>query len=134
MRLLRFVGHPAARRPRERLGAPRHSHVWTFRRLPSDWPELWKSLLAGASRVALECLSLRLLESDGACARRAVIDAGLKAVERFFDDEASTLARAIAVTGYIGYPVPQRDRDALFLRYGALNRIEAAATLTPRIT
>jgi hypothetical protein len=38
-------------------------------------------------------------------------------VERFFDDEASALARAITATGYAGYPVPQRDRDALFLRY-----------------
>jgi len=38
-------------------------------------------------------------------------------VERFFDDEASTLAQAIAATGYVGYPVSQRDRDALFLRY-----------------
>src|SRR5438270_823641 len=59
MRLLRFVGHPTARRPRDRLSVPRHSHVCTFRRLPRDWPELWKALLRGASRVALEQLSLR---------------------------------------------------------------------------
>jgi hypothetical protein len=38
-------------------------------------------------------------------------------VERFFEDEVSTLARAITATGYVGYPVPQRERDALFLRY-----------------
>jgi hypothetical protein len=117
MRLLRFVGHPTARRPRDRLSVPRHSHLWTFRRLPRDWPELWEDLLRGASRVALEQLSLRLLEYDGACARSAAIHADLKAVERFFDDEASTLAKAIAATAYGGYPVPQRDRDALFLRY-----------------
>jgi len=122
MRLLRFVGHPTARRPRDRLSVPRHSHVCTFRRLPRDWPELWKALLGGVSRVALEQLSLRLLDYDGACARSAAIHADLLAVERFFADEASTLARAITATGYVGYPVPQRDRDALFLQYRDLRR------------
>lgn len=121
MRLLRFVGHPTARRPHDRLRVPRHSHVWTFRRLPRDWPDMWTTLLRGTSRVALEALSLRLLEHDGACARSAAIDADLKAVERFFADEASTLASAITATGYVGYPVPQRDRDALFLRYRDLH-------------
>jgi hypothetical protein len=47
----------------------------------------------------------------------AAIEADLRAVERFFDAEASTLAAAIAATGYVGYPVPQRDRGVLFLRY-----------------
>src|SRR5688572_7258612 len=66
MRLLRFVGHPTARRPHDRLCVPRHSHLWTFRRLPTDWPGLWTALLRGASRVALEQLALRLLDYDGA--------------------------------------------------------------------
>lgn len=127
MRLLRFVGHPTARRPRDRLGVPRYSHLCTFRRLPRDWPELWKALLRGASRVALEQLSLRLLEYDGACARSAAIHADLRAVERFFTDEASTLAKAITAAGYVGYPVPQRDRDALFLRYRDLHNAARGA-------
>ena len=120
LRLLRFVGHPTVRRARDRLSVPRHSHVCTFRRLPRDWPILWTALLRGASRMALELLSLRLLEHDGACARRAAVHADLKAVERFFEDEASTLAEAITTTGHVGYPVPQRERDALFLRHRAL--------------
>src|SRR5262245_24379929 len=53
MRLLRFVGHPTVRRPRDRVSVARHSHVYRFRRLPRDWPELWTALLRGASRVAL---------------------------------------------------------------------------------
>jgi hypothetical protein len=117
MRLLRFVGHPTPRRQRDRLRLPRHSHVYTFRRLPREWPELWKLLLRGASRSALEQLSLRLLEHAGARARGAIVQADLRAVKRFFVEEATTLAEAIAATGYAGYPVPQRDRDALFLRY-----------------
>jgi excinuclease ABC subunit C len=122
MRLLRFVGHATARRRRDRLSVPRHSHLYMFRRLPRDWPELWTALLRGASRVALEQLALRLLDYDGACARSAAIHADLRTVERFFDDEASTLAQAITATGYVVYPVPQRDRDALFLRYRNLGR------------
>jgi excinuclease ABC subunit C len=117
MRLLRFIGHPTARRRRDRLSLPRHSHVYTFRRLPRDWPALCQTLLRGGSRAALEQLSLHLLEHAGARARGAVIQADLRAVQRFFDEEASALAAAIAGTGYVGYPVPQRDRDALFLRY-----------------
>jgi excinuclease ABC subunit C len=117
MRLLRFVGHPTPRPRRGRLSVPRYSHVYTFRRLPRDWPESWKLLLRGAARTAVEQLSLRLLEHAGARARGPLVQADLRAVARFFDDEASTLAAAIAATGYAGYPVPQRERDALFLRY-----------------
>lgn len=132
MRLLGFVGHPATRRPRDRLSVPRHSHLYVFRRLPREWPELWKALLRGASRVALEQLSLRLLDHDGACARSTAIHADLQAVERFFDDEASTLATAIAATGYGAYPVAQRDRDALFLRYRDAVLGVSCARTTPR--
>ena len=127
MRLLRFVGHETVRGRRHRLGVPRHSHVRVFRRLPRDWPELWKALLRGASPAALEQLSLRLLDHDGACAHSAAIQDDLRAVERFFDDEASTLARAIADTGHASYPVAQRDRDALFLRYRDLHRASHGA-------
>src|SRR5688572_15547931 len=58
MRLLRLVAHRTARRPSDRLSVPRHSHVYTFRRFPRNWPEAWKALLRGASRTALEDLSL----------------------------------------------------------------------------
>jgi hypothetical protein len=80
--------------------------------------------------VALEQLPLCLLEYDGACARSSAIHADLRAVERLFADEASTLAKAITATGYVGYPVPQRDRDALILRYRDLH--SATTGMPPR--
>ena len=123
MRLLRFVGHPAAWHARDRLTTPRHSRIHAFRRLPREWPERWSALLRGTSRLALEQLSQRLLEHEGACARSAAVEADLNAVARFFAEEASPLARAIAATRYGGYPVPQRDRDALFLRYRDQHRM-----------
>ena len=71
---------------------PRYSHVCTFRRLPRDWPEQWRALLRGGSRVALEQLSLRLLEYDGACARSAVIHADRLIIPYAMSDYASTFA------------------------------------------
>ena len=117
MRLLRFVGQPTPRGRRDRRRMPRHSYVFGFRHLPESWPGLLRGLLQGRSREALEHLCLRLLEHPGARARSARIQEDLCAIQRFFDDEASRLAAAIVATGYAGYPVPQRDRDALFLRY-----------------
>jgi excinuclease ABC subunit C len=117
MRLLRFVGHPIPRGRRDRLAIPRHSYVYGFRRLPVEWPARWRALLRGASREVLAQLCLSLVEHAGARARGAEIAEDLHAIERFFDDEASPLAAVIGATGYAGYPVPQRDRDLLFLEY-----------------
>jgi excinuclease ABC subunit C len=117
MRLLRLVGHPVPRSRRDRRATAAYSYVFGFRRLPEAWPALWSGLLRGASREALESLSLRLLEHAGARARSREIQDDLRAVDRFFDEEASALAAMRAATGYADYPVPQRERDALFLRY-----------------
>jgi len=117
MRLLRFVGHPIFKSRRRRRRIAPHSYVVGFRRLPAPWPALWSRVLRGTSREGLEQLSLTLLEHAGARARSAEIQADLRAVERFFDEEASALAAAIAAAGYARYPVPQGERDVLFLRY-----------------
>lgn len=117
MRLLRFVGHPAPHRRRDRAAAPPHSHVRTFRRLPSDWSALWSDFLRGASLEALEHLCLGLLEHAAARARSTEVQEDLRALRRFFEVEAAPLARVLAVTGYPGYPLPQGERDALFLSY-----------------
>jgi len=133
MRLLRLVGHLTPHRRRDRVAMARHSYVFGFRRLPADWPEMWSRLLRGASREALEHLCLRLLEHAGARARSAEIQEDLRAIERFFEDEASPLAAAIAVTGYATYPVPQRDRDGLILRYRARPETARGGPVAPTI-
>lgn len=43
------------------------------------------------------------------------IQEDLHTVARFFDDEAVLLARARTATGYAAYPVPQAERDPLFV-------------------
>ena len=116
-RLLKFVGHPIPRHRCEELGRARYSHVFGMRRLPAEWPALWSRLFDGSSREAVERLSLRLLEHAGARARRALVRTGLAAIARFYEDEATELKRALSTTGYRGYPLPQRHRDRIFLRY-----------------
>lgn len=117
MRLLRFIGHPTFPRRSMRSRIAPHSYVVGFRRLPASWPALWNRVLRGVSREGLEQLSLTLLEHAGARARSAEIQADLRAVARFFDEEASALAAAIVAAGYSRYPVPQRERDLLFLHF-----------------
>jgi excinuclease ABC subunit C len=119
MRLLRFVGHAEPRRRVDRASTPRYSHVYTFRRLPGGSAETWAALLRGSSRQALTDLSLRLLEHPAARARSAEVGKDLRLVGRLFDEEAAPLAAAIVATGHIGYPVAQRDRDTLFLKFAA---------------
>jgi hypothetical protein len=138
-RLLRFVGHPIPR-ARDRIigaaarhsgaaahhssaaarhssaAADSHSIIIGFRRLPVDAPPEWSKLFRGASREALEALALELLEHPGAIARRAEIQEDLESIALFFESEAHALARARATTGYAGYPVPQRERDLLFVQ------------------
>lgn len=131
MRLLRFVGHADPRRRADRASTPRYSHVFTFRRLPAGSAETWAALLRGSSRQALTDLSLRLLEHAGARARSAEVGKDLRAVGRLFDEEVTPLAAAIAATGHAGYPVAQRDRDTLFLRFAAAhaNRCSGASSV-----
>lgn len=116
-RLLALIGHPVPRHRCRELVAARHSHVFGMRRLPESWPALWDAWLSGGSREALERLALRLLEHAGARARRSEVQQDLRALGRFFDDEARPLALAVTATSYPTYPVPQRQRDRIFLEY-----------------
>jgi excinuclease UvrABC nuclease subunit len=117
VRLLRFVGHPVPRHRCRQFGAAAYSYVRGFRRLPKDAIELWSRLLEGTSREALESLAVRLLEHAGARAKRAEIQEDFRVIARFFEEEACELARARAAAGYATYPVPQAERDPLFVRY-----------------
>jgi len=116
-RLLAFVGHPMPRRQCAGLGSAPHSHVFGIRRLPAEWPAMWDRLLRKGAPEALHALALRLLEHAGALARRELVHDDLRALGRFVDEEVSPLARAISATGYERYPIPQGERDCLFLEY-----------------
>ena len=106
--LLKFVGH----KEKSRGGA--HG----FRQIPASWREELHAFFAGTSPAALHTLTLRLLESAGARARRAEVQERLTLLQRFWEIEAEPLRRAMRETDYTGvYPVPQADRDPLFTRW-----------------
>jgi predicted GIY-YIG superfamily endonuclease len=117
MRLLRFIGHinPSSRRSR----VLKHSYIFSFRRLPSDWAGAWASFYMGQSSRALEDLVLNLVENAGARRRRTKIQEHVDELKRFWRHEVLALARVRKATGCTEWPVPQHQRDLDFLAYKA---------------
>lgn len=117
MRLLRFVGHVNPSNWRGRI--PRHSYIFSFRKLPSNWAELWTSFYKGESEHAMEELILHLLENAGARRKSSQVQQHLDELKRFWRLEVVTLAKARKATGCLEWPVPQYQRDLVFLSYRA---------------
>jgi len=117
MRLLKFVGHlnPSGRRSR----IVRHSYIFSFRRLPSHWAAIWNSFYKGESALAMEELILKLVEKAGARHRPGKVQAHLDEIKRFWRHEVLTLAKVRQSIGYTDWPIPQHQRDLLFLAYKA---------------
>ena len=117
MRLLKFVGHvnPSSRRNRP----PRHSYIFSFRRLPSNWAGIWASFYKGESALAMEELILNLVEASGARRKSSKVQEHLDELKRFWRHEVLTLAKARKATGCTEWPVPQYQRDLVFLSYKA---------------
>jgi excinuclease ABC subunit C len=117
MRLLRFVGHvnPSNRRSRP----PRHSYVFSFRRIPPSWAEAWAAFFKGESALAMEELILQLVDKMGARRRSSEVQEHFDEIKRFWRHEVLKLARARKATGCGEWPVPQYQRDLIFLSYKA---------------
>lgn len=121
VRLLRWLGHPE---PRTRLGGDdrrdEHSWVFGFRRLPDAHATAWTPFFRGEHDVIVAELACRLLEKPSARARAAEVQTDLRALSRFFTEEAAPLRRAVTELGVGAWPIAQTDRDPLFLRARAL--------------
>jgi excinuclease ABC subunit C len=114
MRLLRFIGHV---NPGRRGAILKHSYIFSFRRLPSNMPDVWASFYRGESARALEELILKLVDNAGARSRSTKVQEYLDELQRFWRHEALTLAKVRKATGCDEWPVPQLQRDFLFLSY-----------------
>ncbi|HAR42244.1 MAG TPA: hypothetical protein DCS07_06385 [Bdellovibrionales bacterium] len=117
MRLLGYIGHPVSKRELSVWSGKKYSYVYGFRQLPESWSGLWDLFLKGESFEALEELSLNLVENAAARARAESIQEDLNWLKRFWRHEAQRLKRARQVASYTGYPVPQKERDVLFIEY-----------------
>jgi len=115
MRLLKFVGHVNPSNRRNPI--PRYSYMFSFRRLPSTWATTWASFYRGESALAMEELILNLVENAGARRSPSKVQEYLDELKRFWRHEALTLAKARKATGCAEWPVPQFQRDLLFLSY-----------------
>jgi excinuclease ABC subunit C len=130
MRLLRFVGHVNPSNCRNRI--PRHSYIFSFRRLPSKWAGVWASFYKRESALAIEELILKLVENTGARRRPSKVQEHLDELNRFWRHEVLTLAKVRKVTGCGEWPVPQYQRDLIFLSYrAAVTSIEDRVKLPP---
>jgi len=117
MHLLRFVGHVNPLKSRNRI--PRYSYIFSFRRLPSKWAGVWASFYKGESALAMEELILNLVENMGARRSRSKVQEHLDELKRFWRHEVLTLAKVRKQTGFGEWPVPQCQRDLVFLSYRA---------------
>lgn len=123
-RLLGFLVR-ADRRAREPL--PPYSAVRTFRRLAPAWrPHLDAFLHGDDDTPLLPHLAVALLAKPAARNRAAEVQSLLATLQHFHDEELAPLAHARTTTGYHLWPVPQAERDPLFLRAKYLHETRVA--------
>jgi excinuclease ABC subunit C len=118
MELLEYVGH----RSRARGDSTKGFIVYRFRRLSSESLAEWTRFFSGESREALRSLTLALLENAGARAHATDVQVGLEALKAFWESEARPLFEARIRARFELYPVPQYDRDVLFVEARHLAR------------
>jgi len=119
--LLRMIGHPIPRNQlvKSKIAGPakKYEYTYGFRQIPSDWSALLDPFFSGDNFKALEELSLMLLEKPGAVARSGETQDHLREVRSFWRHEIQALNRARRKFQFERYPVPQKERDGLFLNY-----------------
>lgn len=113
MGLLNFIGH---RMPRSQK-KDRYSRVYSFRQIRASWIESLERFLRGESAEAIEALVLTLVENAAARKARREIQEQLDWLKRFWKHEATALAKMRTGTRFTAYPIPQTERDLMFLRY-----------------
>lgn len=117
-RLLALVGHPDKDRAKKALGGrDEYAIITGARRVPESLVPLLRSLLRGESHELLPHMMMALLERPSTTAKAPEIQADVDLVAAFFHEECEPLHKAIAATGFATYPVPQAERDPLFLRH-----------------
>ncbi len=117
MKLLKYVGHPIAPKKSDFKKIPSYSYVYGFRQLPTEWMNLGEEFWKGSSKALLELLVFSLIENAGARKNSHEIQEHLNHIKRFWDHEAKPLLRARKQVNYTVYPVSQKERDLVFLKF-----------------
>ncbi len=115
--LLSYIGHPIPFKKLAVFRRDRFSRVAAFRQLPIEWIDRLQVFFRGESKGAMEELVLALIENAGARKKSHEVQAALALLNRFWRHEAVPLRKALEIRlGDASYPVPQADRDPLFIR------------------
>jgi hypothetical protein len=78
---------------------------------------VWASFYQGESPHAIEELILKLVENTGARLKRSKVQDHVDDLKRFWRQEVLTLRKVRKATGCSEWPVPQHQRDLIFLTY-----------------
>jgi hypothetical protein len=117
--LLRMIGHSIPRAQIQKaglIGPPKKfEYAYGFRQVPSEWMPLLDPFFSGDNFLAIEELSLLLLEKPGALARSSETQEHLRELRSFWRHEILPLRHARIHSAHELYPVAQKDRDALFI-------------------
>jgi excinuclease ABC subunit C len=128
VKLLRYVAHPEPKKKRGSVVLPKYSYVYGYRQPPGvsseAWRDQWEAFLKGESQDALETLVLALIEHAGARRKTEEVQEYLNHLSRFWKHEASLLYQARSHVEYPLYPVSQKERDHVFLKFRYARRLE----------
>jgi excinuclease UvrABC nuclease subunit len=118
--LLSYVFHRMPGREATKLTDTSKKNKYTkivgFRQADSTIADGLKGFLSGKNLSALEALMMVLIENASARSHAKEIQDHLNILKKFYRREVALLTRACQRTKYTDYPVPQKERDLLFLR------------------
>jgi excinuclease ABC subunit C len=112
MELLEYIGH---RNRAAKLS--KHTYRYAFRQMSEEWKQELELLFKGESSAAFERLVLALVENAAARRKPKKIQLLLNDIKRFWRHEAQLLHRVRSRVGNPTYPIPQKQRDILFLEH-----------------
>ena len=116
-RLLDYCAHRDKGLGLQKLRArARFSPVVRYRCLDDGIFEALRSFLRGDSDEALGRICLHVVENAGARRDSMQVQADLALLREFWGEEIVPLRRVVGSTGFDAWPVPQAERDVLFLQ------------------
>lgn len=119
MGLLPYIAHRESRNSsRERN--PKYSYSYGYRQISEELHAHLTQFLRGDSKSLLEFLVMQLVENAGARSNTDLIQEHLNSLVRFWNHEIQPLSRARGLSQHAEYPVGQRDRDLIFIKYRAV--------------
>jgi excinuclease ABC subunit C len=112
MELLEFIGHKNKTR---KFG--KYTYLYSFRQIDESWKSDLNLFFRGESQDFFEKLILKLVESSSARRRPKEVQKCLNDLKSFWRHEACLLKRVRKFASEPKYPIPQKERDFLFIKY-----------------